>query len=375
MEFQGHSLARPATTLPGEFYTSAEIFARERDRIFARRWLCVGRADAVPEPGDFETVSAAGESLVVVRGRDRRLRAFFNVCRHRGTRLCEAGKGRFAGGIQCPYHAWTYGLDGALIGAPHMADVAWFDKADYPLLPAALEEWEGFLFLTLASEPEPLADALSPLLGRLAPWRLPALRIVRRIDYDVRANWKLIFQNFSECYHCPPVHPALAKLSHYRSGANNLRDGAVLGGYMLINEKGGSLTMSGRACGSLLGDLSEEDRQRVYYYSVFPGAFLTIQPDFLMATRLEPVAVDRTRVVCEWLFAPESADQPGFDPSDGVEIWDITNRQDWHMCELAQLGVSSRAYRPGLYSKEESLLAAFDREYRRNLGDPSSTDR
>ena len=368
MEYQGHSLARPATTLPGEFYTSAEIFARERERIFARRWLCVGRADAIPEPGDFETVSAAGESLLVVRGRDRRVRAFFNVCRHRGTRVCEAERGRFAGGIQCSYHAWTYGLDGALIGAPHMADVAWFDKDDYPLLPAALEEWEGFLFLNLAAEPEPLADALRPLLGRFAPWRLPELARARRIDYDVRANWKLIFQNFSECYHCPPVHPALAKLSHYRSGANNLRDGSVLGGYMLITEKDGSLTMSGRLCGSLLGDLSQEDRQRVYYYSVFPGAFLTIQPDFVMLTRLEPVAVDRTRVVCEWLFAREAPAKPGFDPSDGVEIWDVTNRQDWHMCELAQQGVSSRAYRPGLYSKEESLLAAFDREYRLSLG-------
>ena len=106
----------------------------------------------------------------------------------------------------------------------------------------------------------------------------------------------------------------------------------------------------------------------MYYYSIFPGTFLTIQPDFVMVTRLEPAAVDRTRVVCEWLFAPESVEQAGFDPSDGIEIWDVTNRQDWHMCELAQQGVSSRAYRPGLYSREESLLAAFDREYRLSLG-------
>lgn len=368
VEFQGHALADRAMTLPGEFYTSPEIFAREQERIFSRRWLCVGRGDSIAQPGDFRLVAAGGESLILVRGKDGRARAFFNVCRHRGTRVCEAESGRFAGGIQCPYHAWTYGLDGALLGAPHMADVPWFDKADHPLAPAALGEWEGFLFLNLAAAPEPLDQALSALLGRFAPWRLPELKSARQIAYDVRANWKLVFQNFSECYHCPPVHPALAKLSHYRSGANNLRDGSVLGGYMLINEKGGSLTMSGRLCGAPLGNLPEEERQRVYYYSVFPGAFLTIQPDFVMATHLEPLAVDRTRVVCDWLFAPESLAAPGFDPADGVDIWDVTNRQDWHMCELAQQGVSSRAYRPGVYSKEESLLAAFDREYRRSLG-------
>ncbi len=368
MEYAGHSLTERATTLPGPYYTSGEIFAAEQERIFSRRWLCVGRGEAIREPGDFVLVPIGKESILLVRGRDGRARAFYNVCRHRGTRVCEAERGRFAGGIQCPYHAWTYGLDGALLGAPHMADVPWFDKAEHPLAPASLGEWEGFLFLNLAPEPQPLEGALAPLLDRFAPWRLPLLATARQVEYEVAANWKLIFQNFSECYHCPPVHPALAKLSHYRSGANDLRDGSVLGGYMLIDEPGGSLTMSGRLCGAPLGELPADERQRVYYYSIFPGAFLTVQPDFVMATRLMPLAVDRTRVSCDFLFAPETLSDPAFDPADGVEIWDVTNRQDWHMCELAQKGVSSRAYRPGVYSKEESLLAAFDREYLKAMG-------
>ncbi len=372
MEYVGHILADKATTLPGEYYTSAEIFRAEQHQIFEERWLCAGRANALVGPGDYRLAGVGDESLIVVRGKDGRIRAFFNVCRHRGTRLCEPERGRFAGGISCPYHAWTYGLDGALLGAPHMTDVPWFDRAEYPLHAAAVGEWEGFLFLNLAERPQPLEEVLRPLLGRFAPWRLGRLQTAHSIAYDVRANWKLIFQNFSECYHCPPVHPALAKLSHYRSGANNLREGGVLGGYMLINEKGGSLTTSGRLCGAPLGDLPEDERQRVYYYSIFPATFLTIQPDFAMATRLEPLAVDRTRVVCDWLFAPETLADPGLDPADGIEIWDVTNRQDWRMCELAQKGVSSRAYRPGLYSKEESLLAAFDREYLRSLKTPTS---
>jgi len=367
MEFRGHILAERATTLPRESYTAEKVFASERERIFAQRWTCIGRADRIPKPGDYVLADVAGESLIAARGSDGAVRAFFNVCRHRGTRLCEAETGRFDRAIVCPYHAWTYALDGGLAGAPNMADVPSFQKADYPLHAAAVGAWEGFLFVNLSKGPEPLDQALRPLLGRFAAWRLPALVSARRIDYDVRANWKLIFQNFSECYHCPPVHPALARLSHYKSGANDLREGPILGGYMLINEKGGSLSVSGRMCGAPLGELSEEDRGRVYYYSVFPGFFLTVQPDLVMTTRLSPLATDRTRVVAEWLFPPETMAGSGGDPADGIELWDATNRQDWHVCELAQQGVSSRAYAPGVYSTQESLLAAFDREYLRNL--------
>src|SRR5262245_19019049 len=367
MDYRSHALSDKATTLPGEYYTSDAIFASEEERIFARRWLCAGRADAIAVPGDYRLVNVGRESLIVVRGKDGEARAFFNVCRHRGTRLCSEPAGHFAGGIQCPYHAWTYGLDGALLAAPHMSDVPWFEKSEHPLVPALLAEWEGFLFVNLSREAPRLDEALSPLLGRFAPWRIPTLKTARIIEYDVAANWKLIFQNFSECYHCPPVHPALSKLSHYRSGANNLREGGILGGYMTITAKGGSVTTSGRMCGATLGEIEGDDLHSIYYYSIFPSAFLTIQPDFAMATRLSPLSAARTRVVCDFLFAPASLATSGFDPEDGIGIWDVTNRQDWHMCELAQQGVSSRAYAPGLYSREESLLAAFDREYLASL--------
>jgi Rieske 2Fe-2S family protein len=367
VDYRGHTLEDRATTLPGEYYTSREVFARERERIFGRRWLCVGRADAIASAGDYVLADAAGESLIVVRGKDGACRAFYNVCRHRGTRLCTEEAGRFGGGIQCPYHAWTYGLDGGLIGAPHMTDSPGFDRADYPLHAAGLREWEGFLFVHLSADAISLEEDLGPLLGRFAAWRLPALRTARRIAYDVVANWKLLFQNFSECYHCPPVHPILAKLSHYRSGANDLRDGPVLGGYMSIDRPGGSLTMTGRMCGAPLGELPEVESARAYYYSIVPSLLLTLQPDFAMATILTPLAPERTRVVCDFLFAPETLERPGHNPEDGIELWDLTNRQDWRMCELAQRGVSSRAYRPGPYSVEESLLAAFDREYLKQM--------
>ena len=185
-------------TLPGRYYTSAEIYAEEQERIFTARWICVGRAAEIPAAGDYVLRTIAGESVIVVRGRDGALRAFYNVCRHRGTRLCEEPRGRFSETIQCPYHAWTYTIDGQLIGAPHMNEVQGFDKRDYPLHSVQLETWEGFVFVNLAGEPQPFARAFAAVGGRFGRFNLTALTAARHVDYDVAANWKLIFQNYSE---------------------------------------------------------------------------------------------------------------------------------------------------------------------------------
>jgi len=368
--FRGHALPGQVRTLPRTYYTSEAVYREEADRIFGRRWMGAGRAEQIAEAGSYFLADVAGESLIVVRDRAAAPHAFFNVCRHRGTRLCEEATGRLAGTIQCPYHGWTYALDGRLLGAPHMAETPGFDPAEFPLHPAALGEWEGFLFVSADPPPSTLAATLAPLAGKFAAWRLGELRAFRRIEYDVRANWKLFFQNFSECYHCPRIHPELTRLSHYRSGANDLTDGPILGGYMTIDPPGESLTLSGQAaCPQPVGPLAEDDRRRVYYYSVFPNLFLTLLPDYAMWHTLWPVAPDRTRIVCEWLFAPDALVAPAAGPEDAVAFWDRTNRQDWHVCELAQHGVASRAYTPGPYAVQESLLAAFDRQYLAALGD------
>jgi Rieske 2Fe-2S family protein len=355
-------------TLPGRYYTSAEIYAEEQERIFTARWICVGRAAEIPAAGDYLLHTIAGESVIVVRGRDGILRAFYNVCRHRGTRLCEEPRGRFSETIQCPYHAWTYTIDGQLIGAPHMNEVEGFDKRDYPLHGVPLETWEGFLFVNLARDAESFAHAFAPLVGRFGRFNLSALRAARRVDYDVAANWKLIFQNYSECLHCPVIHPGLAKLTPYTSGENDLFDGPFLGGYMVLTKEAGSLTLSGRACGTPVGRLPEEDRNRVYFYSIFPNLLLSLHPDYVMFHTLWPDGPGRTRLTCEWLFHPDSFAEPGFDPDDAVRFWDETNRQDWHICEQSHAGIASRAYVPGPYSPREGISAAWDREFLRAMG-------
>ena len=216
------------------------------------------------------------------------------MCRHRGTRLCEEAAGQLRA-IQCPYHAWTYALDGRLIGAPHMDDVPGFDKADYSLHAANLALWEGFIFVNLARSPASLAETFAPLAGKFSHWNLPQLRSAKRIEYDVRANWKLIFENYSECYHCPGVHPMLSKVSPYDSAENDLCEGPFLGGFMSIT-KGASLTMSGNACALPVGDIKSEDHHRVFYYSIFPNMLLSMHPDYVMVHQLSPQSADRTLI-------------------------------------------------------------------------------
>src|SRR5436189_4246685 len=204
-----------AKALPQRYFVSPEIFAQEQSEIFSRNWLLVGHKGQLKKSGDFFVIEvpappsqgygATKESLIVVRDQKSEIRAFYNVCRHRGTRLKEDTCGHTSA-IQCPYHAWTYGLDGRLIGAPHMDDVEGFDKADYSLHAVNLALWEGFIFVNLADRPLPLEKVFAPLAGRFSHWNLPKLRSAKRIEYDVRANWKLIFENYSECYHCPGVH-------------------------------------------------------------------------------------------------------------------------------------------------------------------------
>jgi Rieske 2Fe-2S family protein len=356
-----------ARALAGEYYTSPEVFREEWERIFLRRWLCAGREEQVARPGDFFVRSIGSESVLVLRDRDGLIRAFHNVCRHRGARLCEGPRGRLPQTIQCPYHAWTYSLDGRLLGAPATEDLDGFDPADYPLRPVALATWEGFILICLAERPEPFERAFAPLLGRFARYNLPALRAARRIDYNVRANWKLIAENYSECCHCPNAHPGLVRRSPADSGENDLVGGPFLGGYMVVNGDGG-MSESGRACSIPVADLPPEDRRRVYYYSIFPNMLLSLHRDYVMVHTLWPESPGRTMVECEWLFHPEAASHAGFDPDDGVRFWDTTNREDWRLCELCQLGVASRAYSPGPYCPRESLSAAFDREVLRALG-------
>jgi Rieske 2Fe-2S family protein len=411
-----------AKSLPQRYFISPEVFAEEQKKIFSAQWVLVGHQSGIAQPGDYFISEVADESLVVVRDKHQAIHGFYNVCRHRGSRLIESRNGQLSAAIQCPYHAWTYGLDGRLIGAPHMGDVSDFNKADYSLHPVNVAIWEGFVFVNLANS-GPLASILShshscaltgasrpslpegekrerrnegefvsledwfaPLKGKFSHWNLPALRSAKRIEYAVRANWKLIFENYSECYHCLGVHPELSKISPYDSAENDLTEGPFLGGFMRI-VKGRSLTMSGKTCALGIADSSRDrgpacrgnpsqeiendhehdGKNRVFYYSIFPNMLLSLHPDYVMVHQLQPQSPEQTLILCDWFFHPDAFKHSDFDPDDAIQFWDMVNKQDWHVCELSQRGISSRAYEPGPYSARESIPAAWDREYLRHL--------
>ncbi len=361
--------AAGAKTLPQEYYVSEEVFALERRRIFCRHWVYAGHVGRIPEPGDYFVFDLFADSGVVLRDLDGDVRAHHNVCRHRGARLCDDDFGRLPGALQCPYHAWTYELDGRLRSAPTMDEVADFDRADYPLHPLACRTVDGLIFVNPSSAPEPFEHQLGEMEGRFQRWNLAGLIPVHRTTYEVEANWKLLFQNYSECYHCPKAHPLLNRLTPFRDSSNDLENGSILGGPMrMARGRGSSMTAIGAACAAPLGSIDEDDLDKVYYYTVFPNLFVSAHPDYVLIHRSEPLAVDRTRVVCEWLFDPLAAAEPEFDPSGAIEFWDTTNREDWRLCTLSQQGISSSAYSPGPYADLESQLAAFDRYYLERLG-------
>lgn len=367
--FNPSRTAQGQYSLGREFYVDGELFAREREIIFARSWILLGRDDQWNAARAFCATEIGGQPIVVLRGDDHRLRGFHNVCRHRGATLLSQGKGCLEKeAITCPYHAWSYDLNGKLVGAPNMAGVESFARDQHGLRPIRVESHEGFVFAHGGAPDKQLTEFLAPVAAHLRRSGAQDLVLARSIAYDVHANWKLIFENYSECYHCPTVHPALNRLTPYRGASNESHDGPILGGPMGLADGIESMSISGRRAGCWLPGLSAEDRRAVFYFTVFPSCFLSFHPDYLLVHRLVPQAVDRTQVVCEFLFHADSAAQPGFDPREVVEFWDLTNRQDWEVCERVQEGARSTAFAPGPLSDLESVVAAFDRHYRQALG-------
>jgi glycine betaine catabolism A len=345
--------------LPRSAYVDPEVWEAERERLFAHKWVCVAREEDVPEPGDVCAVDVAGESVLLVRDSDA-LRGFYNVCRHRGSQLVDPGcSTHVAGGLRCPYHAWTYGLDGSLRRAPFVDDL---DTASFGLHPVGLATWGGWVFVHLTpTEAPPLADQLGPIPQRLCRYPLADLRRGARLEYDVAANWKVIAENFNECYHCGPVHPELCELvPAFRSGRDlDWEDGVP------HREGAWTFTESGTSERQPFPDLTAEERIRHKGELIYPNVLLSLSADHAAALVLLPTAADRTLVVADFLFA---ADETA-DPSDVVTFWDRINRQDWRACERVQRGMSSRAYTHGWFAPMEDESADIRRWYGPLMGE------
>jgi Rieske 2Fe-2S family protein len=351
--------------LPRAAYVGDDVWADERERLFARQWCCVGRTEGLEARGDWRSVEVGGESVLLVRDGDR-IRGFYNLCRHRGSQLVdEGGEGRFAGAVRCPYHSWTYGLDGRLRRAPFLDGL---DPEGHSLHPVGVDTWGGFVFAHLESDgAEPLADQLGPLPARTRRYPLAELRRGARLVYDVAANWKVLAENYNECYHCGPVHPELCRLvPAFRGGGQDLDWEAG------IPHRPGAWTFTetGTTTRARFPDLDEDEQVRHKGELVYPNLLLSLAADHVLALLLVPQGPGRTRVEADFLFAPDELATEAFDPSDVVTFWDRINRQDWQACERVQRGMGSRAYTHGWFAPMEDESADIRRWYQGLMADP-----
>ena len=355
------TLKQGSMTLSQKYYMDDSIFKKEMSNIFFNSWLCCGRSQDMSNSGDYKLFNIGNESIMILKNEHNEINAFYNICRHRGTKICTKKNGNFSKSIQCPYHGWTYDLNGNLRSAPNMDAVNDFNKSDYPLHGLRLAEWGGFIFINMGDAPVDFSFEFSPLKNCFAEWEIEDLITLHSKSYDVNCNWKLIIQNYSECYHCPLIHPPLAYATPYMGGRNDMVSGPFLGGYMEM--KSDSITQNGKLCGPILGQLSKKNINRVYYYSIFPNMLLSIHPDYVMHHIVWPLSSDKCIINCSWSFSRKINENSNFHPENAIDFWNRTNLEDWKICEQSYCGIKSKKYMPGPYSGQESLLAAYDEHY------------
>jgi Rieske 2Fe-2S family protein len=367
------ALSRPGRLLPAldlAWYVDPEIFAREQRAIFAQRWNLVGRSTEIPEPGAYITVSVAEDNVIVTRQEDGSVAAMLNVCRHRGARILLDERGSCRKFIRCPYHAWSYGLDGSLRGAPNLRDWVGEQQSSLGLQRVAVREQYGCLWVNLNRDGVSFEDDVERQidrrlgdLDRLEAWELDRLATGRRIVYDVAANWKLIIENFQECYHCTSIHPELTDvIPEFRSGVASQANGPGYGSSM--GEQIEGFTVDGRPGLEPLASVPEEDRRRYYGMTITPTAFINLIGDHAIVHHIIPLSVGATTVVCEWLFDPDAL-AAGVDIDPTVELFHRVNLQDFEACERCQLGAQSPTYRhEGVLVPTEHHLERFYAEVR-----------
>jgi glycine betaine catabolism A len=353
----------PGRMLPAAAYTSPAVLAWEQRRLFAGSWTCLGRVadlfatSSTGRPVTQRAVAVGDVAALLVRDGSR-VRMFANTCRHRGHELLATGESSQRRSIVCPYHAWGYDLDGSLRAAKGFRDAVGFAAEDYGLVELSAEVWEGWVFghalHSAASEEVPsFGDHLGDVAGIIAPYACGGLVVADRHTYEVAANWKVIAENYHECYHCPLIHPELCAVSPPDSGDNYDLPGAWVGGSMDLREGMATMSMTGELAATPLPGV---DPARVEYLHVLPNLLVSAHPDYVMTHRMVPLAPGRTWIECSWLVAP-AADGSAPTARGAVDFWDVTNRQDWAACESVQRGLTSPHFTPGPFAPNEDAVA------------------
>jgi Rieske 2Fe-2S family protein len=344
------------TMLPAAAYTSDEVFAWEQRHFFAGTRVCLGRVESLcPADATQRAVTVGDVRVLIAWDVSGALAAFANTCRHRGHELLGAGETSTHKAVVCPYHAWSYRLDGSLIVAPGFEDVTSFEPALHGLVRLPLETWHGWVFVNGLASGASFAEHVGGLGALVAPYAPERLVLGASHEYVVAANWKVVTENYHECYHCPLIHPELCDVSPPASGENFDLPGAWVGGSMDLREGAETMSLDGRSGGR---NIDGVDPRQVLYLGLFPNLLISAHPDYVMTHRMTPLAPGRTHVECAWYFLPdESGAAP--DPTYAVDFWDRTNRQDWAACESVQRGLASPHFRPGPLAPNEDAVHQF----------------
>jgi Rieske 2Fe-2S family protein len=344
--------------LPRAAYVDPAVFEWEQRNIFSG-WICVGHADDLDGVGTQRAVGTGANGVLLVHGDDGVIRAFANTCRHRGHELLACGESAKRRGIVCPYHSWSYRLDGRVRNAPGFSETDGFEPEQFGLAELHLVNWHGWLFTDPSGEDADFTEHVAGLEEVVGPYRPEDLTIVDRHSYELATNWKVIAENYQECYHCSTIHPELSRISPPTSGENLELAGSWMGGWMSIIEGAETMSLTGKSGGVAIQGLSEHELRSVMYLVGYPNLLVSLHPDYVMTHLMTPLAVDRTHVECAWAFPKDVAAQPDFDPSYAVDFWDLTNRQDWAACESVQRGLSSPHARPGPLAPDEDGVYQF----------------
>jgi len=370
------------TTPGGSAYTDEGIFLREQAEIFEKMWNAVLRADSLASPGQWRTVKVGREEIIVVRTRKAGIKAYLNVCRHRGMRVCTTPEGR-SKTLQCGYHAWTYALEGELVAAPNLTSMPDVDRGEYGLKTVHVREWLGYVWVCVAptagaETPPSFEDAVmtevSTRFGQvhsLQNYGLENLRIGETKRYEVAANWKLIIENFMECYHCATIHPELTEvIPEFAEGWASQAKDEIHGASFGPDVQG--FTVDGSSGVVALPAIAPEQDRKYYAITVRPQVFINTVPDHVIFHRMYPVSATKTIVECDWLFLPEVVEQ-NMDISRSVELFHRVNLQDFEACEHTQPNMSSRAYEDGgALVPSEHHIAEFHQWWEDQIGPSAS---
>ncbi len=372
-------MSASSPTLTRDDYVSRDVFELERQRIFHAGWFFVGHVASIPA-GASRVVDVAGEHVIVTCTRAGRFHAFANACRHRGAMLLdpidptvvapECG----AASIQCPYHAWTYGLDGRLLSTPRV-DRDDVDRESSGLWAYRADVWNGLIFVSLSPDVSPLGDWIvesNPALVEFEHLEIADMALVQRTASTAAANWKVVVENYQECLHCPVVHPELVEvIPHYRSG--EVIDASRPDGSVEFVNRASSYTHARTGAAALppLPGVVASDEGVYNGASVFPNLLFDLTASGLVLTALFPVGPDRTDIVGEYLFAPEVAESPEYDPTDEIAFNELIGAQDIAVCERVQRGVASRAFTAGILTTKDAAVVDFNRQYQ-TVMDPTA---